>query len=122
MNHLPTPPTVATEVESRLGVFSVSDADDDLRQTVLSVINGRLSVDGTATATSITIPGSVADVNAKLGSLKYKCKNGFVGEDTLTMVSTDEAGGVSTTTLQINVQSRSKMIHTILSKKSPSNR
>ena len=106
VNHMPSPPTVVVDEESGLGVCTVSDADDDLRQTVLSVDNGTLSVDGTAPATSITIPGSVADVNEKLKTLKYTC--GVVGVDTFTMVSTDEAGGVATTTLQINVQTRSK--------------
>jgi len=85
---------------------SIADADSNPQTVTLSVSHGTLTLasttglsfavgDGTADAV-MTFTGSVANVNTALATIAYTTTADYVGADTLTIDSTDSAGGVAT--------------------------
>ena len=81
---------------------SVNDVDGNLATTQLTVTNGTLNVSlaGGATisagangSSTLTLSGTQAQINAALATLSYQGNPDFNGADTLTVLSTDAAGG-----------------------------
>ena len=81
--------------------ISVADKNNNVATTKLTVTNGMLNVSlaGGATISSgalgsatLTLSGTQAQINAALASLTYQGKSNFAGSDTLSVVSTDNAG------------------------------
>jgi hypothetical protein len=94
-------------------VLSVSDADGDLATVKLTVLNGTVTVTlgssgatisaGASGTTTLTLSGSQTQINAALATLVYRGALNYNGTDTLTVLSTDGAGGTDTDNLTINV-------------------
>ena len=104
---------VAGDALLSLAGISVTDVDGDLASTQLSVNHGTLTVAlagassitaGANASHSLTLSGSEADVNATLASLLYQAEPDYIGADTLTIVSTDNAGASDTNTVAIAVK------------------
>ena len=104
INTVPGAQTVAEDTAlsfTGANLISVTDADDNLASTQLTVVEGTLNVTLSGSATisvggndsaSLTISGSEADINATLASLSYQGDLNFNGADTLTVLSTDSTG------------------------------
>src|SRR5690606_29576006 len=78
-----------------------NDVDGNLAQTQLFVSSGTINVTLSGSATisagsngsnTFTISGSQADINATLATLIYQGNTGFVGNDVMTVISTDSGG------------------------------
>ncbi len=78
--------------------ISVNDVDGNLASTRLTVANGVLTIgalngaiisSGGNGTSSLTLSGSLAQINAALATLSYQANLNFNGFDTLTVVSTD---------------------------------
>ncbi len=98
VNTVPGPQTVAEDTALALAGVSVVDVDGNLSTVQLAVANGTVTVtlQGGATISSgangtstLTVSGSLADINATLATLIYQGVLNYVGPDTLTMTSTD---------------------------------
>ena len=99
INTVPGAQTVAEDTAlsfTGANLISVTDADDNLASTQLTVVEGTLNVTLSGSATisvggndsaSLTISGSEADINATLASLSYQGDLNFNGADTLTVLS-----------------------------------
>ena len=97
VNTVPGPASVAEDVLTAISGISVADVDNGTVTVTLSVANGTLSpsviagtVTGNNTAT-ITISGTVAQVNSVLASLRYQGNADYNGSDTLTVSTSDGA-------------------------------
>ena len=95
--------TQAATVNTALSItgISVNDVDGNLATSKISVLNGNLTVSlaGGATISSgangtgtLTLSGTQAQINAALATVSYKGTQDFNGSDTLTVLSTDNAG------------------------------
>ncbi|MGB0721688.1 MAG: DUF4347 domain-containing protein [Gammaproteobacteria bacterium] len=94
---------VTRDTSSAIGGLSISDPESsqgDLEITLavtqgtltLAQIDGLTFVEGDGEAdASLTVSGSVADINAALASLSYRPNDAFVGTDTLTLDVSDLA-------------------------------
>lgn len=100
-NTVPGAQTVDQAVSLAIGGISVTDPDDNLATTQLSVGNGTLTVNlaggatissGANNSSTLTLSGSEAQINAALTTLSYQGNPSFSGDDTLTILSTDSAG------------------------------
>jgi hypothetical protein len=130
-NDAPTntvPAAVQTVTEDQNHVFStatgnaISIADPDAESSqpdvtvTLSVLNGRLTLatqegltsvsnDGTA---SVTLTGTVAEINAALDGLVYRGNLNFEGDDTLTILTNDNGwsgtGGAKTDQDEVRIE------------------
>ena len=78
--------------------ISVSDADDDLSTTKLTVSNGSLSLSiaggatisaGKNNSNTLTLSGTQTQINAALATLTYQSAPNYYGSDTLNILSTD---------------------------------
>jgi hypothetical protein len=92
--------------------ISVTDVDGNLSTTQLTVASGSLSVSlaGGATisagangSSTLTLSGTLAQINAALASVVYQGSADFNGSDTLTVVSTDANGASDTDAVAITV-------------------
>ncbi len=99
------PATLAATEDTPLaiGSITVNDVDNASVTTTVSVLHGTVSVggndanvsgDGSAT---MTISGTLAQVNAKLASLVYSSVADYYGADTLSVSTTDGAATVLNT-------------------------
>jgi VCBS repeat-containing protein len=92
--------------------LSVSDADGNLSTTQLSVAHGMIEIDlaggaviasGASGSNALTLSGSQAQINAALGTLRYKGDSKYVGLDSLSVLSTDGDGNNDADEVLINV-------------------
>ena len=92
--------------------LTVADADGDTLTTSLAVGNGTLNAtlsgsasfsSGTNDAATLSIQGSVADINATLSTLSYTGEANFNGSDTLTYSVTDGSESTAEATVNITV-------------------
>lgn len=106
VNTLPGNQQGLEDVTLNIGGISVADIDADRDPNVadrnisvtLSVLHGTLSLGATlpgvtvtgANSASLTLSGTLADVNSVLASLRYLGNANFNGTDTLTVVSNDQ--------------------------------
>ncbi len=112
VNTVPGPQTVNEDASLAISGLSVSDVDGNLSTVQLAVTHGTLNVTlsgatsisaGTNGATTLTLSGSQADINATLASLTYQGAADFAGADTLTMTSTDSNAVTDVDTVSITV-------------------
>lgn len=106
VNTLPGNQQGLEDVTLNIGGISVADIDADRDPNVadrnisvtLSVLHGTLSLGATlpgvtvtgANSATLTLSGTLADVNSVLASLRYLGNANFNGTDTLTVVSNDQ--------------------------------
>src|SRR6201999_4483792 len=92
----------------------INDVDGNLSTTQLTVSNGTLNVSlaGGATisagangASTLTLSGTQAQINAALASISYQGNANFNGSDTLTVLSTDASGATDSDAVAITVSS-----------------
>src|SRR6185436_2958400 len=92
--------------------ISVIDVDGNLSTTRLTVSNGSLNVSlaGGATisagangSSTLTLSGTLAQINAALASVVYQGNADFNGGDTLTVLSTDANGATDSDAVAITV-------------------
>jgi hypothetical protein len=106
-NTVPGAQTVNEDVALPIAGVSVADVDDDALITTLTVASGVLNVTagggitGNGTAT-VTITGTVTQINTALASLAYTGNLDFNGPDTLT-VTTDDGSVQDIDTVVITV-------------------
>ncbi|WP_144895661.1 Ig-like domain-containing protein [Lutibacter sp. Hel_I_33_5] len=123
VNTMPVAQSTSQNVSKVISGVSVTDADDNLASTQISVTNGTLTVptagggsisnNGTA---SVTIAGTETEINAALASITYAPTNNFSGGSTLTVLSTDSTSGTPLTDsddLTITVGSVTAPLNTI---------
>ena len=98
VNTVPGPITAAEDTSQPVTGLSVSDIDSASVTVTLSVNSGTLIATGSGSAVvgtngtaTVTVSGSLVDVNTTLASLNYRGNNNFNGSDTLTMVTSDGA-------------------------------
>ncbi|MCP5303552.1 MAG: tandem-95 repeat protein [Pseudomonadales bacterium] len=114
INTVPGAQTVNEDTSLAIAGISVADADDNLSTIQLSVTSGTLNVTlsgaasisaGANNSNTLTLSGSLTDINATLASLSYQGGLNFNGNDTLTMISTDADSATDTDTVAITVNS-----------------
>ncbi len=97
VNTVPASALVSEDVMTALSGISVADVDSGTVTVTLSVANGTLSpsvIAGTVTGNNtgtLTVSGTVAQVNSVLASLRYQGNSDYNGSDTLTVVTSDGA-------------------------------
>jgi hypothetical protein len=108
VNTVPGAVTLDEDVQTAISGISINDVDSGSVTVTLSVANGTLSpsvtagtITGNGTAT-VTISGTLAQVNSVLASLRYTGRADFNGADTLT-VSTSDGSLTDTDTVAITV-------------------
>lgn len=106
VNTVPGPQSVNEDTPLPIAGVSVADPDAGSLTTTLTVLNGTLIVTGTGVTGSgtgtVTIAGTIADINAALATLNYTGNPDFNGSDTLT-VTTDDGTAQDTDTVAITV-------------------
>lgn len=86
------------------GAFQVSDVDSSTLEVNLTVGQGTLQFGSGGTASnSLTATGSISSINAQLDTLIYDPINTFIGDDTLTMTTSDQTGGMDTDNVTLTV-------------------
>ena len=105
VNTVPSAKIVNEDTALIFSGLSVTDADDNLTSTQLTVAHGALSVDLSGGATlsagangsaTLTLFGSQTQINAALATLSYLGALNFNGSDTLEMISSDTSAETST--------------------------
>ncbi len=95
-----------------LGGIFVSDTNDDLSTVQLVVEHGTLKITLSGTASisaggngtsSLTLSGSLADINVALASLIYQSNYNYIGIDTLNVISSDSNSTQDIDAVVINV-------------------
>jgi VCBS repeat-containing protein len=97
VNIVPGSKDVLQDTATPIAGISISDADAGTSgvQTVVTVLNGVLFVTGGGASVggnlsdTLTLSGSVADINAALASLNYLPNSAYSGADTLTVTTSD---------------------------------
>ena len=112
INQVPGSQIVNRNTPLTLGGIFVSDANDDLSTVQLAVEHGTLKVTLSGTASisagsnstnSLTLSGSLADINVTLASLIYQSNYNYIGVDTLNVISSDSNSTQDIDTIVINV-------------------
>jgi hypothetical protein len=116
VNTVPAGQTVAEDTTLALSgsnALSVSDVDSASVTATVTVTQGTLTVTlgqtgATVTAganggSTLTLSGTVAQVNVALATLVYRGNPNTSGNDTLTLLTTDEAGLTDTDTVALTV-------------------
>ena len=114
VNTVPGAQTVNEDTALSISGVSVNDVDGNLSTTRLTVTNGTLNVSlaGGATvsagangSSTLTLSGTLAQINAALASISYQGNPDFNGSDTLTVLSTDANGAADSDAVAITVSS-----------------
>ena len=109
VNTVPGAQTVNEETALAIAGLSVADVDSPTLTTTLTVTNGTLAiVAGAARVTgfltnSLTISGTIAEVNAALASVNYLGNPNFAGSDSLTVTTDDGTTTPDVDTVAITV-------------------
>jgi hypothetical protein len=111
VNTFPTGITVNEDQTIAIPNLSVTDLDNNLATTELTVTLGKLNVDltggatisaGANLSTTLTLSGTQTQINAALATVTYRGNDDYNGSDTLTVVSKDIAGS-DTDTIAITI-------------------
>ena len=111
-NTVPGAQAGAEDTPLAISGLSITDPDGTMVAVTLSVANGTLTVSLAGGATisagangsaTLTLNGTVAQVNAALASLGYLGAPNYNGGDTLTMTATDPSAASDTDTVAINL-------------------
>lgn len=103
---VPSSQNAVSNVALAITGTSIADADGNTQTVTLTASHGTLTLastagllfsagDGTSDAT-MTFSGSLANINTALATITYTSTTDYSGSDTLTVNSTDSAGGVAT--------------------------
>jgi VCBS repeat-containing protein len=116
VNSVPAAQTVAEDTAlafSGSKALSVVDVDSARVTAQVTVTQGNLTVTlgqtgatvsaGANASSTLTVSGTVAQVNGALATLVYRGNPNTSGNDTLTLLTTDEAGLTDTDTVALNV-------------------
>ena len=109
VNTVPGPQTVNEDTAFSIPGMSVDDVDSPTLTTTLTVTNGTLAiVAGAARVTgfltsSLTISGTIAEVNAALASVNYLGNPNFAGSNSLTVTTDDGTTTPDVDTIAITV-------------------
>ncbi len=109
VNTVPGAQTVNEDTALLIAGLSVADVDSPTLTTTLTVTNGTLAiVAGAARVTgfltnSLTISGTIAEVNAALASVNYLGNPNFTGSDSLTVTTDDGTTTPDVDTVAITV-------------------
>ena len=110
VNTVPATQTTPEETVLNIAGISATDVDGNLQSTQVSVTNGIINVTASGSAIvssngsgNVTITGTETDINATLASVSYTPNSNYVGQDTLTVLSTDSDGENDTDIVLINV-------------------
>ena len=109
VNTVPLAQTTAEDTTKIISGVSVSDADSTTLTTTISVAHGTLSVAPAGGATignngsaTVTLSGTVAQINAALTSISYKPVADYNGSDSL-VIGTSDGTATTTSTVAITV-------------------
>ena len=111
--------TVAESSSVALSGISVADVDDASLTVQLTVQNGTLTVgnlngalvsSGTNGGATLTLTGTKAQLNSALGTLSYQGAADYSGIDLLTVQTTDSAGLVALSTVDVTVTADSRAL------------
>ena len=112
VNTVPSAQTVNEDTALSITGLSVADAESNLSSTRLTVSSGTLTVSLAGGATigagangsaSLTLSGTLAQINAALATVSYLGTANFNGSDTLTILSTDSGALTDSDTVAITV-------------------
>ncbi|WP_110338071.1 Ig-like domain-containing protein [Nitrosomonas sp. Nm84] len=112
INTVPGSQIINRDAPLTLGGIFVSDANNDLSTVQLVVDHGTLKVTLSGTASisagsngtnSLTLSGSLTDINVTLESLIYQSNYNYIGIDTLNVISSDSNSAQDVDTVVINV-------------------
>ena len=101
INTVPGNQSVNEDTSIGISGVSIADSDSNIATVQLSVGDGVISATLQAAATfsagssgssTFTLSGSAADINATLATLSYQGNLNFNGNDTLTVLTTDDGG------------------------------
>lgn len=99
---VPGAQTIAYETQTTISGISIADADGNNQTFTISVLHGTLALASSAGLTgggdgtnTLTYSGALSVVNTRLSGLKYTPDTSYSGSDTMTVSSTDSAGGVA---------------------------
>lgn len=111
INTLPASPTAFIQIPTLVSGISVADSGGQLASVLLAVLQGVLHVDlsggaeigaGQNDSLTLTLTGTQTQINAALATLIYTSGD-FLGIDSLTVRSTNQAGKVTISHLPITV-------------------
>jgi hypothetical protein len=98
VNTVPGTQAIEANMATAISGLSIADADaaGGMLTTTLSVLHGTLAVTGAANVTgsgsaTVTLSGTLADINATLANVVYRGAQDHFGSDTLT-IATDDGG------------------------------
>ena len=112
VNALPASPTVPEDTRVAIPGLSVSDPEGNVTRVTLSVAQGTLDVSlaggamigsGANGSATLSIDGTLAQVNAALASLAYRPATNYTGTDALAITSFDADGASTASALAIAV-------------------
>ena len=115
INTLPGKQNVSAGMSLAITGISVSDVDNNLATTQLTVTHGILKVDlmsgatistGANNSPTLTLRGTPTQINASLATLSYQGMPNFNGSDRLTVFSADGGNLSDTDSVTITVESR----------------
>ena len=105
--NVPGAQTVAEDPATPLAItgLSVNDIDNDTLTVTLGVANGSLNTAApiARSGSSVTLTGSIANINTALAGLTYMPNLDFNGSDSLTVGVNDGSGGVANGSVAITV-------------------
>ena len=114
------PVNAALNTAATVPGISVRDANNATLTTVVTATNGLLSAAAGGAipvalsgVTSITLSGTIADINTALSVITYVSSRVTAGTDTLTVTTTDGLGGTDTKSVVINVNANSLLTASI---------
>ncbi|KAI9549915.1 hypothetical protein GHT06_004500 [Daphnia sinensis] len=109
------PASAEVKSDASTNAITVADLDVNLETVTLTVENGTLKYAGLTTpASSITITGTKAEIDAALASLVYTPNADFVGEDILTITSVDEENLSDITVVTIDVKPSALTVNDVI--------
>ncbi|UJP05612.1 MAG: tandem-95 repeat protein, partial [Nitrosomonas sp.] len=114
INTVPGALSIIENTLTAIGGIRVTDADENLATVTLTVSHGTLNVillggttvsAGANGSNTLTLSGTQTDINTTLASLSYRNNPGYLGTDTLMVISTDSNGASDHDTLSMTVNS-----------------
>ncbi len=119
VNTLPTTPTIAEGVSGAITGISVADPEANISTVQLSVQNGNVTIanlnsatvsSGTNGTATLTLSGTLANINLALATLSYQGNANFSGTDYLSVTSTDAGGLTDVDTLTLTISPDNRLV------------
>ena len=109
VNTIPTGKTAVVGIAGAVTGVSVADANNSTLTVVLTPSNGLVSTSAAGSVaavsgkTTATLSGTITDINTALATLTYASDRTQSGNDTITVVTSDTLGGVTTGVVNVSV-------------------